>query len=259
MQKVTNLIDVSVSCEDVFDIITDIRKRMQLSPLWGCSRLLGVSPDFPIPGSSYRVELTAGVHFEYGQDPLDSTKNAFAGLAQVLLVKLNQADLKQIKTPFLNSATPVTNEGNQTGKSPVTQEYYVAEYEPPCKFTYFLEAGCKTVVTWTLQEIPFGTRLRYQEEFCDEMIRDDQLIPLMRQVISQWLFNIKRYSELRGSRGGLVVKWFLDHFYLRLRPDQRRVVLVMIFMQAVGLIAFSLALIGWGITNLLVLLYSLGS
>jgi len=72
----------------------------------------------------------------------------------------------------------------------------------------------------------------------------------VRHVISEWLTNIKRYSELRDGRGRKFVKWFLDRFYLKMRPDQRRVVLIMLFMQAIGLATFAIAVIGWGIVSL---------
>jgi len=65
------------------------------------------------------------------------------------------------------------------------------------------------------------------------------------------LTNIKRYSELRDGQGRKLTKWFLDRFYLKLRPDQRRVVLLMLFMQAIGLATFVIAVIGWGVASLL--------
>jgi hypothetical protein len=79
---------------------------------------------------------------------------------------------------------------------------------------------------------------------------DEDFIPTVRHVIEEWLTNIKRYSELRDGPGRKVVKWFLDRFYLNMRPDQRRVVLLMLYMQAIGLATFMVALIGWGIATL---------
>ena len=55
MQKVTSLIDIEAPCDEVFDTVVNIEKRMQLSPLWGLNQLLEVSPNFPNPGSSYRI------------------------------------------------------------------------------------------------------------------------------------------------------------------------------------------------------------
>jgi len=258
MQKVTDLIDIEAPCKEVFAIVVDNARRMQLSPCWGASDLLDVSPDFPEIGSMYRVRLKTDAPILLGQEEQNVTRTALAGLAQVLFIKCNQAGLKQKQQPGLGSPQEVVlNRAQATGT--VVQEYRVAAYDPPHRFSYALQAGCKTTVTWRFQSIPFGCRVSYEEQFCDEVVCDSEFIPALRRVIREWLTNLERYSELRGSRGRLFVKWVLDRFYLRLRPDQRCVVLVMIFMQAVGLIAFALALLGWGITHFLVWLYSFGS
>jgi len=105
-------------------------------------------------------------------------------------------------------------------------------------------------VTWSFQSIPFGTRINYEEVFCDENVRDENFISTVQHVISEWLSNIKRYSELREGWRQKLVRWFLDRFYLKLRPDQRRVVLVLLYLQAIGLGTFLVAAIGWGIASL---------
>jgi hypothetical protein len=64
------------------------------------------------------------------------------------------------------------------------------------------------------------------------------------------LSNIKKYSELHHGQGRQIVKWFLDRFYLKLRPEQRRVMQMALFMQAIGLGTFLLAVTGWGIVRL---------
>jgi hypothetical protein len=92
--------------------------------------------------------------------------------------------------------------------------------------------------------------VNYEEVFCDENVGDDKFLPAIRHAIREWLANIKRYNELRTSRGRRVVKWFLDKYYLNLRPDQRRVVQMLLFMQAIGLATFAIAVIGWGISSL---------
>ena len=131
------------------------------------------------------------------------------------------------------------------------QEYFVSDYEPPYKFSYYLDADCKTVITWRFQSIPRGTRINYEEVFCMENTGGEDFLPTVRHVIHEWLTNIKRYSELRGSRGRLFVKWFLDRFFLKLRPDQRRTVLLILFMQAIAAATFLIAAIGLGIAGLL--------
>jgi hypothetical protein len=248
MQKVTSLIDIEAPCEEVFNTVINIEKRMQLSPLWGLSKLLEVSPNFPQPGSSYRVRVLTGAPFGLAQGTLNATQSALAGLAQVLSLKLGQSEANHAAPDV--SRQPLSNAQEHQAELPGEQEYFVEEYQPPHKFIYHLDDDCKTIVTWRFRSIPLGTRINYEEVFCDENTGNENFLPTVRRVIQEWLANIKRYCELHGSRGRLFIKWFLDRFYLKLRPDQRRVVLLMLFMQAIGLGTFVVAVIGWGIASL---------
>ncbi|MFL7867521.1 MAG: hypothetical protein AB8I58_01775 [Anaerolineales bacterium] len=250
MQKVTSLIDIKAPCQEVFDTVVNLERRMQLSPLWGLSRVLEVAPDFPNPGSSYRVRVLSGAPFGLGSGTLNATQSAMSGLAQFLSLKLGQNRMDQTLSGV--SQQPLANDELKSKMDiPAEQEYFVEEYQPPHRFSYHLDNDCKTIVTWRFQSIPLGTRINYEEVFCVENTGDENFVPTIRHVISEWLNNIKRYSELRGGRGRLLVKWFLDRVYLKLRPDQRRVVLILLFMQAIGLATFVIAVIGWGIASLL--------
>jgi hypothetical protein len=248
MQKVTNLIDIEAPCDEVFNAVVNIEKRMQLSPLWGLSRLLEVSSNFPEPGSSYRVQVLTGAPFGLAQGTLNASQSALAGLAQALSLKLGQSTSNHAASDVPEGQS--SNAQEKKAELPVEQEYFIEEYQPPHKFSYHLDDDCKTIVTWRFQSIPLGTRINYEEVFCDENTGNENFLPTVRRVIQEWLANIKRYCELHGSRGRVLVKWFLDRFYLKLRPDQRRVVLLMLFMQAIGLGTFVIAVIGWGIASL---------
>lgn len=256
MQKVTDLIDIEAPCEQVFAVITNNARRMQLSPLWGSSKLVEVSPDFPRTGSSYRVRLTSGSEFVPAPPRNIVGRDIWGGFAQVLFIKLNQPDFKQRNLPLEETKRDVPVGGQESAS--LVQEYCVTAYEPPLLFRYSSMADCPIIVTWQCERIPLGTRLRYEEEFCDEVVGGEDFLPTLRQAIHEWLANIKRYSELKGGRGRLI-RWVLDHFYLKLRPDQRRLVLILGFMQAVGLISAILALLLWGVVNVLAWLYAGGS
>jgi len=252
MQKVTKLIDIKAPCQEVFNTVVDIHKRMQLSPLWGLSQLLKVAPNYPEPGSSYRIQVLTDAPFGISQGTLDASQSALSGFAQVLFFRLDHTDSShpiQSKTAKSEQAAS-DNEPKKQIASPVEQEYFIEEYQSPQIFSYHLDDDCKTVVTWRFQSIPFGTRINYEEVFCDDILVDENFILTVRHVIEEWLTNIKRYSELRDGPGRKVIKWFLDRFYLKMRPDQRRVVLLMLYMQAIGLATFMVALIGWGIATL---------
>ena len=252
MQKVTKLIDIKAPCKEVFDTVVNIDKRMQLSPLWGLSELLEVNPKYPEAGSSYRIQVLTDAPFGIAQGTLNASQNAISGLAQALFLRMGHAD----SSPIDQSESDIPKQQIEDNKlemqksAPVEQEYFIEEYQPPHIFSYFLDTDCKTIVTWRFESVPFGTRINYEEVFCDESIVNEDFIPTVRHVISEWLNNIKRYNELRDDRGRKVVKWLLDRFYLKLRPDQRRVVLLMLYMQAIGLATFMIAVIGWGIARL---------
>jgi hypothetical protein len=253
MQKVMKLIDIKAPCQEVFDTVINTERRMQLSPLWGLSELEEITPNFPEPGSSYRVRVLTDVPFGISQGTLNASHSALAGLAQVLSLKMGQSASSHASHTEMSTPEQPLVGADLKGKedSPTEQNYYVAEYQPPHKFSYYLDDDCKTVVTWRFQSIPFGTRINYEEVFCDEQMGGEDFIPTVRHVISEWLSNIKRYSELQDGPGRKIIKWFLDRFYLKMRPDQRRVVLIMLFMQVVGISTFMIALIGWGVASLL--------
>jgi hypothetical protein len=254
MQRVTSLIDIKAPCQEVFNTVADLERRMQLSPLWGLNRLLEIDPNFPEPGSSYRVQVLTDVPFGLSQGTLDTKQNAAEGLSQALFLMLGHSSMKagEYQQSNIAESAPEAIEQQAEEIAPVEQEYFIGEYEPPYKLSYYLDEDCETVVTWSFQSIPFGTRINYEEVFCDENLKDENFITTVQHVVREWLFNIKRYSELRDGRGRRVVKWFLDRFYLKLRPDQRRLVLLLLYLQAIGLGTFVIAAVSWGIINLFV-------
>jgi hypothetical protein len=252
MQRVTCLIDIKAPCQEVFNTVVNLERRMQLSPLWGLSRLLEVAPNFPEPGSSYRVGVLTDQPFGLAHGTLNAQQSALAGLSQALFLRLGHIDTGESNLAETNLPPQAVEEVEQQAEevAPVEHEYFIGEYEPPHKLSYYLDEDCETVVTWSFQSIPFGTRINYEEIFCDENVGDENFISTVQYVIREWLANIKRYSELNNGRGRKALRWFLDRFYLKLRPDQRRVVLMLLYLQAIGLGTFLIAAIGWGIVSL---------
>lgn len=57
--KITEWIDIHAPREEVFDLIINIERRMQLSPLWGIAKIENPSMDYPQEGSSYDVQIQA--------------------------------------------------------------------------------------------------------------------------------------------------------------------------------------------------------
>lgn len=192
--RVVEWVDIDAPRSQVFDLILNLERRIQLSPLYGVAQILGKSEDFPQPGSRYRVRVTQGKEIEY--------------------------------------------------------DTIITEYLPLRKFAYRLDLPEPSQITWSVQEAASGTRVMYEEVFSVPDENQDTVVPAVRQVIQQWLGNIKRYSELHPAGYQRIIKWLLDRFYLRMRHDQRRVVQTVLFMHAVGMIAFLMAAIALGIAYL---------
>jgi hypothetical protein len=193
--RVVEWVDIEASRSKVFELVLDVERRMQLSPLWGVTRVEGKTPDYPAEGSCYQVR------FLKGEEP----------------------DYETVVTALL----------------------------PGRKFAYSLQVSRETSVTWTLQDTPRGTRLVYEEEFLSDASAGEAFNQSVRQVIHSWLVNMKRYAELREGKLDRLIKWFLDRYFLNLTQDQRKIILTILFMQAVGTISFVMAAIALGIASLI--------
>jgi uncharacterized protein YndB with AHSA1/START domain len=192
--KVVDWVDIEAPRQEVFELIMNLERRMQLSPLWGVAKIDEISTDYPSVGSSYHVQLVKG--------------------------------------------------------EPVSYDTIITEYEPGRKFAYRLTSEQKSTVSWSFQDSAQGMRVIYEEQFDVDQQDKEAFTASVHEVVHKWMQNIKRYSELRGSRIRLVVKWLLDRFYLRMRMDQRRVVQTILVMQFVGIISFIMAAIAMGIATL---------
>jgi hypothetical protein len=57
--KVIEWVDIQAPRQEIFSLITDIERRLQLSPLWGLARLEARHGDYPNEGSSYFIRLAS--------------------------------------------------------------------------------------------------------------------------------------------------------------------------------------------------------
>jgi len=193
-KKIVEWVEMNAPRERVFDLVLDVQRRMQLSPLWGITRVEEKSPDYPAEGSRYLVHFPKGQHPDY--------------------------------------------------------ETVVTGLQPGRKFSYRLQVGRDTHVTWTVQDTPGGTRLTYEEDFLVKDGDEEEFNQNVREVIRRWLQNMKRYVELQERGVDRLIKWFMDRYFLNLRLDQRNVILTVLFMQGVGVIAFVMAAIAMGLASL---------
>lgn len=192
--KVVESVDIEAPRDEVFDIIANCDRRLQLSPLWGVAEIQDVSPDFPKEGSHYHVKLTEA-----------------------------EEEYDTIVTAFI----------------------------PQQKFAYRLTAKRQSKSTWTVQDVPRGTRLLYHEEFLVDEAGDDEFVQSVRQVVQGWLKNIKQYAELRDGWLKRLARWTADRYLLRLKVDQRRIILLLLAWQGVTIFAFIALGLGFAIVKLL--------
>jgi len=200
--KVIEWVEIQAPRHEIFDLIINIERRLQLSPLWGLASLEARHGDYPNVGGGYLLRFA------------------------------KQPDQEQ-----------------QT-----VYETVVTTYQPHQKFAYCLDVDQKTSVTWTLQEVRAGTRLTYCEEFIIDDTNTGEMetfIHAVREIVHQFLSNIRRYAELRESRSRRLIKWLVDRLYINLRPDQRKTLTAVLALQIVSIFTFIAVALGFGLVSLL--------
>ena len=73
--KVIGWVDIQAPLQDVYEIILNVERRMQLDPLWGATTLEDVDENYPEIGSALEVRLAGPPHTSYrsiitGLEPL---------------------------------------------------------------------------------------------------------------------------------------------------------------------------------------------
>lgn len=212
--KVSEWIDIQAPREEVFALVTHIKRRMQLSPLWGIAQFTEPCGDYPAVGSSYMVSLVAA-----GQSAGSAEEDEEEGV-------------------------------EAASQAQVEYETVITAYEPPAHFAYCLDVDMQTSVDWTINRTPRGCRLTYTETFQPTAENDEAFNQTVRKTIQDWLRNIQRYAELRQTHLKRMFRWLLDHIYLNQRPDQRRTIVLVVFMHITGAIAFAMAALAMGIASL---------
>jgi hypothetical protein len=133
------------------------------------------------------------------------------------------------------------------------QEYdtIVTALVPQQKFAYRLTTKRQVQSTWTVQNTDKGTRLIYLEEFLVDDAGEEEFVQSVRQVVQEWLSNIKRYAELRGDWFKRLARWVADRYILRLKIEQRRVIILLLAWQVITLLAFVALGLGFAVVKLL--------
>lgn len=194
--KVVESVDIEAPRDEVFEIVVNCDRRLQLSPLWGVAHIEEVTPDFPREGSRYHIKLLA--------------------------------------------------EGDETEYDSI-----VTAFIPNQKFAYRLTVERQSRATWTFQDVGRGTRVIYHEEFLVDHDEAEQFVRSVRGVVREWLDNIKLYAEMRGGWGGRLARWLADHYFLKLTIPQRRMVVMILLLQAMFFISMVALGLGLAVARLL--------
>lgn len=197
LAKVTEFVDIQAPRQEVYEILIDLKRRVQLSPLWGVLQVDHISESYPQEGSHFRISLR--------NKPETSAY-------QTIITCLN----------------------------------------PLRKIAYRLDVNRQTEVTWILQDTQTGTRVIYEEQFEYDDSDGEDFTGQVRNVVTSWLKNIKNYAELREGRLKKAVKWILDKYFLKLRKEQRNVILILLFMQFTSIITFIMAAVALGVGGLVI-------
>jgi hypothetical protein len=211
-------IEIQAPVEEVFAILTHPEKHLQLGPDWGAARLGQISDDYPQAGSFYQL-----VPIEADEPPYTTTVTEFDPLRRIAL----RVDLD-------------------------------SEYR----------------ASWEIEDLGTSVRLSYQAEFLLETSEEQQepvkeasgdpfeavfnppatyehKVKAARREAAGWLSSIKRYAELRETRLRLGIRWLMDRYILRLRSDQRRIILALLAMQVISCLTFIAAVVGIGLASLI--------
>ena len=217
----THLIPLTV--EETFALLSQPRLRLQLAPDWGEAELLEVDETFPAPGSAYRLRLK-------------------------------------------NPAEPAQKSGEGE-----LWEIAVQECLPPHRLVLDSRVGPGYHAEWTVAPADGGSMLSLHEVIhlpdapeADETETpptkpEDALFKLpvlsptqaRQKLVTDWLASIARYAGLSRSRLGRLMRWLMDRYLLRMRADQRRIILALLAMQVVMFLTFVASVIGLGLAGVL--------
>lgn len=206
--RVEEQIDISAPPGEVFALITDIEKRMQLSPWWGSADIEDVSADYPRRDSSYRLK------------PRQEDLPAYE--VQVVAYQPGEALVLE-----------------WDGETTFRQEWRVHRASEGARLSY---AGDH----W-YEEDPAEVGGEQEDALEQALSPTLEPGEKAAQEAREWLTNLKRYVELRPEGIQRWVKWFLDRYLLKLRAEQRRVIFILFAFQLVTFLTFLVAAIGLGI------------
>jgi hypothetical protein len=215
---IQEVVEIQAPAEEVFAILVDPLKHLQLGPSWGQAKLDQVSDDYPQPGSTFQL-----------------------------------TPAEDDGPPYLTTVTAL---------------------EPGRRIAIQAENESRYNACWEIETLDGSVRLSYLADFTLEIVSQapedtpqahtDELVSafnqpetferkaeIARREAVEWLTSIKRYAELRETRLRLWLRRMMDRYVLRLRSDQRRIILALLAMQLITCLTFIAAVVGIGLASLI--------
>jgi hypothetical protein len=158
-----------------------------------------------------------------------------------------------VKIEEISEEYPQSGSSYQLKKIQGEEEVYetvVTQHQPRRFLCYTVSVDRDTSVRWSFQGVQRGTRLVYEEQFLVAEEEREDFSRQVREMVRKWLTNIKRYSELREGRSKRLLKWILDRYFLRLRQDQRNVILAILSLQIISMITFFMSALALGVASM---------
>jgi uncharacterized protein YndB with AHSA1/START domain len=96
--KVIEWVEIGAPREEVFQLVLNLERRMQLSPLWGVARVDSISGDYPNVGSKYHVRMLKDANLEYDTEITEIVQG------RKLAYRLNLENETSIRWTFQDTA-----------------------------------------------------------------------------------------------------------------------------------------------------------
>lgn len=193
MAVINRQAEIPASAEQVFAVLVDPLRLMQLRSDWGELLPENIAENYPELGSTFWLR--------------SSTKDEPSICVQVLEVLPNQ------------------------------------------KLVLGLDGGVASRISWELLPAKAGCLL-----VLDARLEANNELDVHKeeQQAQAWLDNIKNFSALRRSGWQEALRWVLERHVLKLRAEQRRIIMMLLALQLITFLTFVAALLGIGLVSLVV-------
>lgn len=129
-------------------------------------------------------------------------------------------------------------------------EYTFAVTESSKDKVAYRAEGIDLEVELILEDAPEGVKLTQVERFSLPWEPSKRTLKSLEEELRFWLEGIKHYCELHGNPIARTSKFLIDRVLLKLPPSQRRIILLIIILNAGILFLFTLMFAGMKVASM---------